>query len=107
RLSDICRQRKLGTAVAFASHREIAGFPINILQMERTYLSCSETESCQQQQDCVVTPPDGTHPIATGQHSFHVLDRQPLWNQCDRPIRYARYTSRKIRSDEVPIPRIS
>ena len=33
----------------------------------------------------------------------HVLDRQPLWNRCDRPIRYARYTSRKIRSDEVLI----
>src|SRR5437016_3777369 len=86
---------------------ETRGLPIEILQREGRYFTCSQPETCQQQQDRVVASTDGTLPIAAGQHSVDLLDRQAFWNRRDGPVCHARHASGEIRSDEVLIPRVS
>jgi hypothetical protein len=54
RFPDICWYGKLSVAVTFASHGELPGFPIKILQREGHHFTGSQPKARQQQQDRIV-----------------------------------------------------
>jgi hypothetical protein len=106
-LADIGRQRHWCGPTTFTVHGHLAGFPIDIFQIERNNFSGPQAQPGEQQQDRAISPAQRRLAITTI-HNVLYRSRWEKLGQCGlRPIRDNRHASGQIQRDFSAITEVT
>jgi hypothetical protein len=74
---------------SFPTHREYSGPPVNIIEYQGHYFACSQPQSGQEKNDCIITTTDRSIPIASMEDPFDFFYLKIPWHFRESPCSHA------------------
>jgi hypothetical protein len=96
RFPDVGRKRKLVVITPLPTHREHTGPPIDIAQFQREDFARAESQTRQQQKQCIIPATDRSLAITSLDHPFHFLRLKVPRHFRQPPSRHGRKDSGEV-----------
>jgi hypothetical protein len=90
RFSHIGRKRKTIMITPLPTYGEHTSPPVDIVQFQGEYFACSQPQSNQQKNNCVITTTDRNTPIASMESLFHLFRLKVPWHFSESPCSHGR-----------------
>jgi len=107
RFADLDRQGKLVALATLAAYMQLSRVPVDVIEFETCHFARTQAQSCEQQQDGIVTTPCRLIPIDAAQQLTDFIGCDRPGDRRHRPVRHDRYGDGQIPGEVAPITRIA